>query len=473
MKSLFLLFEKYAKRSVAGIYRLEQSGSNRQYFRLFDENKNSVIGVVGVCEKENAAFVKIAQKFENQNIPAPKILAVSDDFLCYLQEDLGEIQLFDEIKNGRESGLFSDYEKELLHKTIACLPDIQFKIAQNFDFSICFPQPEFDKKNIFFDLNYFKYCFLKPVGVEFDEILLENNFEKLSEILLKFSDTDTFMYRDFQSRNVMLKGGKPFFIDFQGGRKGAVYYDVASFLWQAKANFSNELRNELIDTYLENLKKYLSVSKSDFLKKIKYFVLFRQLQTLGAYGFRGLIEKKTHFLQSIPLALENIKKLDCLKEFPHLNEILCTQKIETKYFCEDKNICQSVPSAQKLTVQIESFAYKNGIPQDYSGNGGGYVFDCRSIHNPGKYEKYKNLTGKDEDVKNFLIEHSDAKYFLQNIYSLIDRHLEVFLERRFTHLSVFFGCTGGQHRSVFCAESLAKYLEKYDVNITLKHNELA
>jgi len=321
MKALSLLFEKYANCSVSSIEQLTQAGSNRQYFRIFGANHGSVIGVVGTSTKENTAFVKIAQQFENQGINAPKVLTVSDDFLCYLQTDLGDKNLFDEIKQGRASGVFSDYEKQLLHKTVSYLPDIQFKTAQNFDFSVCFPQPEFDRCNIFFDLNYFKYNFLKFSGIEFDEILLENDFESLCEILLQHSDTETFMYRDFQSRNVMLKDGEPYFIDFQGGRKGAIYYDVASFLWQAKANFPAQLRDELLDTYLKNLQKYFSISKPNFVEKLRYFVLFRQLQTLGAYGFRGIFEQKPHFLQSIPFALKNIKKMMPFEELPYLSEL--------------------------------------------------------------------------------------------------------------------------------------------------------
>ena len=508
MENLSLLFEKYANCSVSSVERLTQAGSNRQYFRIFGANHTSVVGVVGTSEKENRAFFKIAQQFENQGINAPKVLAVSDDFLCYLQSDLGDTNLFDEIEQGRASGIFSDYEKQLLHKTISYLPDIQFKTAQNFDFSVCFPQPEFDKRNVFFDLNYFKYNFLKLSGIEFDEIALENDFEKLCEILLSDQapssplnppqgdfqvlptesvgyaslnsplvggqgEACTFMYRDFQSRNVMLKNGEPYFIDFQGGRKGAIYYDVASFLWQAKANFPDTLRDELIDTYLKNLQKYCHCGldpqspeyKQNFIKKLQYFVLFRQLQTLGAYGFRGIFEQKPHFLLSIPFALENIKKLDCLKEFPYLFAVILS--VSEKSFVK-----KQIQNDGKLTIQVESFSYKKGLPQDYSGNGGGYIFDCRAIYNPGRFEEYKHLTGKDAPVKEFIEKSTNINEFLQNVYSLIDKHIEVFLERKFTHLSIFFGCTGGQHRSVYCAESLAEYLKKYDVCVELKHREL-
>jgi aminoglycoside/choline kinase family phosphotransferase len=452
--SINQLFTQYSGCSPSRIEILLQSGSNRRYFRIIGGGK-SVIGVAGTSEKENIAFVKIAQQFENQGIPAPKVLAVSDDFLCYLQTDLGNKTLFDELSN-----------KELLHKTIAWLPDIQFKVAENFDFSACFPQAEFDRKNVFFDLNYFKYCFLKLSGIEFDEVLLENDFEKLAEILLQLSENNVFMYRDFQSRNVMIVDNEPYFIDFQGGRKGTIYYDVASFLWQAKANFPDELRNELIDTYLYNLKKYLTISKTDFLQKLRYFVLFRQMQVLGAYGFRGIFEQKQHFLQSMHFALENIKKLLPFEELPYLSELFSTKLFQSSETLEKSN--------NRLTVQIESFAYKNGIPKDNSENGGGYLFDCRAIYNPGRFEEYKKLTGLDAPVKEFIENSTNINEFLQNVYSLIDKHIEVFLERNFWHISVFFGCTGGQHRSVYCAEALAKHvLAKYPVDIRLKHRELS
>ncbi|MDR3326540.1 MAG: phosphotransferase [Prevotellaceae bacterium] len=461
------LFEQYTNCSLSEIYRLPQSGGNRVYFRILGKN-GSVIGVVGNSTKENNAFFEIARQFEIQSILAPKVLCVSDDKLCYLLDDLGDNTLFDRIADGRTSGIFSENEKRLLYQTMGYLPDIQFKIAQNFDFSVCYPQSEFDRRMIFFDFNYFKYSFLKLCRIDFDENRLENEFEKFAEILLQNSDTETFMYRDFQSRNVMFKDDKPCFIDFQGGRKGAIYYDVASFLWQARANFPNSLRNELIDTYLISLKKYCQVSKNDFLARLKYFVLFRQLQTLGAYGFRGIFEQKQHFLQSIPFALENIDNLLPFNEFTYLSELLKKIVASGEF---QKNTETDLTA--KLTVQIESFAYGNGIPKDSSGNGGGYVFDCRSIYNPGRFEQYKKSTGLDSSVKEFIENSTGIEDFIKNVYSLIDSHIKIFLERGFWHLSVFFGCTGGQHRSVYCAELLAKYVKaKYPVNVKLRHREL-
>lgn len=470
MQSLQSLYQQYTKEKKCQITPLAQSGSNRRYYRITGDNSPSLIGVVGMSADENRAFVAISQAFAEVNIPAPKVLAISDDAMSYIQTDLADNTLFDTIYQGRQSGSFSSQELALLHKTIAYLPDIQFGVDKRLDYSVCYPQARLDRRNVWFDLNYFKYCFLKIIGVEIDEIALDKDFETLAKIILQNRDEEVFMYRDFQSRNVMIKDDCPYFIDFQGGRKGSFYYDVASFLWQAKANFSEDVRNKLIDTYLERLQRYKTISKADFIERLKYFVLFRQLQVLGAYGLRGLIEKKPHFIESIPLALANIGQLMPFEELPYLSEVFDNKQFD--FYKRDKIINRSNQPV-RLQVQIESFSYKKGgIPIDYSGNGGGYVFDCRSIYNPGRYAEYKHLTGRDKKVKDFLLANGEVQVFLNNVYSLITKHIEIYSKRRFTHLSVFFGCTGGQHRSVFCAESLVEYLKDFDVDIKLKHNEL-
>jgi hypothetical protein len=300
--------------------------------------------------------------------------------------------------------------------------------------------------------------------MDFQEDLLENDFEKLADNLLQ-DQSDTFMYRDFQSRNVMLVNGNPWFIDFQGGRKGPVYYDVASFLWQAKANFPEELRNELVQTYIESLGKYQQIDESAFLKQLRQFVLFRTLQVLGAYGFRGYFEKKPHFIQSVPFALNNLRDLlkEDFEEYPYLNAIL-KEMTELKQFADTQK--------RELHVRLYSFAYKKGIPNDTSGNGGGYVFDCRAINNPGKYERYSNVTGLDEPVIQFLEEDGEIIEFLDNIYPLVDRHVKRYKERDFTDLMISFGCTGGQHRSVYAAQKTAEHIsEKFGIKVSLVHRE--
>lgn len=465
MKQLEQLFVKYKHENVKNIDELPSSGSNRRYFRLTGENGDTLIGVKGTSVEENIAFVKISEHFYNQGIPVPRVFAVSDDKNFYIQEDLGDEILFKATEKGRTCGSFSDEERELLRKTMAKLPEIQFLGADGLDFSVCYPQPEFDERMISFDLNYFKYCFLKATGLDFSEIKLEDDFQRMSDILMR-STSATFLYRDFQSRNVMLVNGEPYFIDFQGGRKGPIYYDVASFVWQAKANYSEELREELVKTYLNSLRKYMPVDETYFRQQLRHFVLFRTLQVLGAYGFRGYFEKKPHFLQSVPYAIDNLRRLlrEPFTEYPYLSGLL-TELTQMRQFSE-------LNPQRKLEVRIYSFAYKKGIPNDITGNGGGYVFDCRAINNPGKYEHYKHFTGLDQEVVKFLEDDGGVFSFLDNVYSLVDAHVQRFIERKFTHLMVCFGCTGGQHRSVYCAERLAEHLsKKFDVDIQVIHRE--
>ena len=333
------------------------------------------------------------------------------------------------------------------------------------DFSYCYPLATFNRRSVLWDLNYFKYCFLKATGLEFQENLLEDDFERMADTLLQI-EPQVFMYRDFQSRNVMIREGKPYFIDFQGGRKGPFYYDVASFLWQAKANYPDSLRQELLDEYLDALRPYHTIDKEQFLTTLRHFVLFRTLQVLGAYGFRGYFEKKAHFIQSVPYAIENLRQLleTDFPEYPYLC-LMLRKLTELPQFA-------SIRNRRKLTVRVMSFSYKKGIPEDPSGNGGGYVFDCRAVHNPGKYEQYKQLTGRDKPVIDFLEQDGEILQFLEHVDALADAHVQRFLERGFTNLSICFGCTGGQHRSVYSAEHVAHHLnEKFGVRIRLIHRE--
>lgn len=464
MKNLEELFEKYTGEKVVNITELPSSGSNRRYFRVNGKSR-TLIGTKGLSIEENKAFWNIASHFCAKGLPVPQVCHHSDDFMYYLQEDLGDITLFNSISDGREKGAYNEKERELLRRTIATLPSIQFKGAEGLDFSYCFPQPEFDRKMILFDLNYFKYCFLMATGLPFSEIKLEEDFMNVCNVLLS-TPFSTFLYRDFQARNVMLVDDQPYFIDFQGGRKGPIYYDVASFIWQAKANYSLELKNELIDTYLEALKQYMPVDKELFMKHLRHFVLFRTMQVLGAYGFRGYFEKKPHFLQSVPYAIDNLRYLlkEPFTEYPYLSSLL-EELTEMRQFTE-------MNADKKLEIKIYSFAYKKGIPDDVSGNGGGYVFDCRAINNPGKYEHFRHFTGLDKEVVKYLEDDGGVFSFLENVYNLADSHIERYMERKFTNLMFSFGCTGGQHRSVYCAERLAEHIsEKYDVRISLYHRE--
>lgn len=457
------LYYEYTGSRAEDITELPSSGSNRRYFRI--SGTKTLIGVSGCSPEENKAFIYMSGFFREKGISVPEVCCHSDNYSFYLQEDLGDMLLFNAIEKGRKSCVFDESERKLLFKTISMLPAIQYAGADGFDYSNCYPQPEFNQRSILWDLNYFKYCFLKATGMEFQENRLEDDFTRMSDVLLR-DTSPTFLYRDFQSRNVMIKDGEPWFIDFQGGRKGPVYYDVASFLWQAKANYPEDLRNELLDAYLQALKKYTNVDEDYFFKQLRHFVLFRTLQVLGAYGFRGYFEKKPHFIQSVPFAINNLRQLlkNEYPEYPYLCSIL-KELTGLSQFRDDIK-------KRMLEVKIVSFAYKKGIPNDPSGNGGGFVFDCRAINNPGKYERYNHFTGLDEPVIRFLEEDGEITQFLEHVYTIVDASVKRYLDRGFTNLMVSFGCTGGQHRSVYSAQHLAEHLHaKFGVKIDLTHRE--
>jgi aminoglycoside/choline kinase family phosphotransferase len=467
MHSLNAAFKTITQEKLLSENEIKGSGSNRQYIRLKGETQ-SLIGVVGESVAENIAFIELSKHFRQQSLPVPEVVYVSEDKTQYLQQDLGDLSLFDYIKQGRETGKFNADERAMLAKTISMLAKMQFEGAKGLDFSICYPQSEFNKRTVLWDLNYFKYCFLKPSGINFLEDELETDFEAMSAILLQ-DETNTFLYRDFQSRNVMIFNNEPYFIDYQGGRKGPIFYDVASFLWQAKANFPDDLRNELLTIYLSEIKKYINIDEQTFKQKLKHFVLFRTLQVLGAYGYRGFFEKKAHFIQSVPFAIKNLQELlqQDYPEYPYLCKVL-KEMTQLSKFSEQNNLVKDSP----LEVLIYSFSYKKGIPADDSGNGGGYVFDCRYIHNPGRYDEYKKLTGLDKPVIDFLEKDGEISQFLEQVYALADSHVARYIERGFSHLMFSFGCTGGQHRSVYSAQHLAEHISrKFGVKVKLIHRE--
>ena len=484
MEQLQKLYRQWSGAPAARVEKLPGAGSNRSYYRLTAADGTTVIGCVGTSREENHAFVTLARHFASKGLPVPQVLAVSADEVRYLQTDLGATSLFDAIKAGRQAGgNYSEAEKELLRQTIRLLPRMQFEGGRGLDFSVCYPQPAFDQTGVMFDLNYFKYCYLKATGIDFHELRLEEDFRRLAadltaspnlspkgeaslaeEVTKKASPfggevgEEPFLYRDFQARNVML-APTPFFIDFQGGRKGPFYYDLASFLWQASARYPQNLRSELLDIYYAEAQHYTAMPpRIEFDRRLRLFVFFRLLQVLGAYGFRGYFERKQHFIDSIPPALDNLRQLlaDGSFGYPELEQALGKLK---------------APST--LVVRIFSFSYKKGIPQDDSGNGGGYVFDCRGTNNPGRYEQYKQLTGLDQPVIKFLEDDGEILTFLESVYQLADAHVKRYVERGFTSLMFSFGCTGGQHRSVYSAQHLAEHIHRHfpGVEVRLCHRE--
>lgn len=484
------------------IGRLQGSGSNRQYFRLTgSDTTKSVIGVIGTSREENEAFLYLTEHFTRLKLSVPHIIAVSDDRMCYLQTDLGKLSLYDAIAGGRSAGgRYTLEERRLLLNTIRELPDIQVRGARELDFSHCYPQAEFDTESVLFDLNYFKYCFLKATNLDFNELKLEADFRLFAKDLTS-EKCDSFLYRDFQARNVMLTSdGHPCFIDYQGGRRGPYYYDLASFLWQASAKYSHKLRRELVKEYYDSLANYIEVPpKHHFVNRLSLFVLFRTLQVLGAYGFRGFFEKKKYFIDSIPSAIQNLRELlqlNCF-HYPYMMDML-RRLTEMPRFLQIEQAAVSRTDGYKiaetsiynahpqdgpatfskydgkgpLVVRVFSFSYHKGIPEDESGNGGGYVFDCRSTHNPGRYEPYKKLTGLDEPVIRFLEDDGEIITFLDSVYKLADAHVERYIHRGFTSLMFSFGCTGGQHRSVYSAQHLAEHInKKYGVEVHIYHRE--
>jgi len=461
------LFENHFKEKAESFKSLPRSGSYREYARLKSENY-AAIGAFNSDVKENTAFLSFTNHFRSSNLPVPKIYAVSSDLKRYLIQDLGNLTLFDYMSGIRDTEGFSENIINEYLKVLKILPKIQIEGGKNLDFSVCYPRESFDKQSMMWDLNYFKYYFLKLAKIHFDEQALEDDFQAFSDFLLS-ADSDYFLYRDFQSRNIMLNNGLVYLIDYQGGRRGALQYDIASLLYDGKADIPPQIREQLLKEYISELKQYIKIDESEFMAYFNGFVLIRIMQAMGAYGFRGFYEKKEHFLKSIPYAIKNLNyllpKLNLPVSLPELIKVL-------NQIAHSEKLKKYGSTSNELTVMITSFSYKKGIPADSSGNGGGFVFDCRAINNPGRFEEYKNLTGKDLQVQIFLENKSEMGQFLESVKTLVNQSVNNYLERGFKHLSVNFGCTGGQHRSVYAAEKLAEYLKNnFPVTVVLLHRE--
>jgi len=465
---LGVLYQNWAGKRAADILLLPKAGSDRHYFRLGKPGP-TVVGVYNSDHKENEAFVYFSRHFHGLGLPVPQVFAHDLENGIYIQEDLGDLPLLGMLEAQRTDGNLPRSVLEVYEKSLRQLALLHIRGHEGLDYGKCFARPTFDTQSMAWDLAYFKYYFLKLAKVHFDEQLLEDDFVSLARYL-DTAPLKGFMHRDFQARNIMVRDHEPFFIDFQGGRFGAVQYDLASLLYQAKAGIPAQTREHLLNVYLEALKKLVPVDESVFKEYFRGFVLIRTLQVLGAYGFRGLYEGRRHFLESIPAALDNLREWlgsgPLPVAIPHLRQIL-------QQVVEDKNVAkwgQKPEKAGGVTVTVSSFSFKEGIPTDPSGNGGGFVFDCRGILNPGRFPTYKSQTGRDKPVIDFLLQNTQVEDFLRHAFAMVEATVEDYARRGFTHLMVSFGCTGGQHRSVFCADQMAHHLkDKLGAQVVLNH----
>src|SRR2546425_3958868 len=390
--------------------------SGRNIIRLANA-RNSAIGILYPVREENVAFLEFSKHFRRYGLPVPQIYAEDLNQGAYLEEDLGDTTLFEFLSKNRAGADIRSEVVETYRRVVDALPRFQVEAGRNLNYKVCYPRASFDRQSIAWDLNYFKYYFLRLAGISFNEQALENDFTRLTKFLLA-ADHDYFLYRDFQSRNVMLRDGQPFFLDYQGGRRGALQYDIASLLYDAKADLPPELRQHLLDHYLETLAGYIDLKRAVFMQHYYAYVYIRIMQAMGAYGFRGFYERKTHFLQSVPYALKNVRWLLHNVELP----IALPTLLDAFKSMVGSGKLQSLASeTENLVLRIFSFSFHGGVlPKDESGNGGGFVFDCRSVPNPGREERYKNLTGKDEPVIQYLTQQESAHQFFANVASLVD-----------------------------------------------------
>jgi aminoglycoside/choline kinase family phosphotransferase len=470
MDVLKRLFEQHFHQPPQRVVPLhgELGGSGRQIIRLASA-RNKAIGILYNVREENAAFLEFSRHFFRHGLPVPEIYADDLDAGAYIEQDLGDTTLFEFLSKNRTGAAIAPEVADTYRKVVEFLPKFQIEAGRDLNYSVCYPRGSFDRQSIVWDLNYFKYYFLRLAGIPFNEQSLEDDFGRLTEFLLG-ADRDYFLYRDFQSRNIMLPGGEPYFVDYQGGRKGALQYDLASLLFDAKADLTSELRQQLLDHYLESVTEYADIDCEAFRKHYYAYVYVRILQALGAYGFRGFYERRPHFLQSVPYALKNLRWLLHNVELPIK---LPTLIAAFESMLGSEKLLRIAKDADNLVLHVSSFSFHRELPKDESGNGGGFVFDGRSLPNPGREERFKELTGKDAPVIEYLNQQESVHQFLASVYALVDASVSNYQSRGFKSLTVSFGCTGGQHRSVFLAEQLAKRLRsRGGLNVQLRHIEL-
>jgi len=470
MDVLKKLFEEYFHSPVVEMQPVqgELGGSGRQIIRVTGE-KARAIGILYGVREENVAFLEFSKHFRRHALPVPEIYAEDLEHGAYLEEDLGDTTLFEFLSKNRAGENIAPQVVEVYRKVVGLLPRFQVEAGRDLNYNVCYPCASFDRQSISWDLNYFKYYFLRLAGIPFSEQALEEDFGRLADFLLS-ADQNYFLYRDFQSRNIMLRDGQPFFVDYQGGRKGALQYDIASLLYDAKADLPPELRQQLLDHYLDSLAKFVPGSREAFLRHYYAYVYVRIMQALGAYGFRGFYERRAHFLQSVPYALKNVR---WLLHHVRLPIALPTLMSAFQTMLASEKLLSLASEADNLVIRIFSFSFHQDLPKDETGNGGGFIFDGRSWPNPGREERFKTLTGKDAPVIEYLQQQESVHQFLASVMTLVDASVRNYQERGFKNLMVSFGCTGGQHRSVYLAEQLAKRLRgRSGIEVVVRHLEL-
>jgi aminoglycoside/choline kinase family phosphotransferase len=470
MDVLKKLFERHFHLPVEQMQPLQGDlgASGRKIIRLTGE-KVSAIGVQYGVREENVAFLEFSRHFRGHGLPVPEIYAEDLDHGAYLEEDLGDTTLFEFLSKNRSGENIAPQVVEAYRQAVAVLPRFQVEAGRDLNYKVCYPCASFDHQSIAWDLNYFKYYFLRLAGISFNELALENDFGRLTDFLLT-APRDYFLYRDFQSRNILLRNGRPFFVDYQGGRKGALQYDIASLLYDAKADLPPELRQQLLDHYLDTLAGFIRLDREAFMRHYYAYVYVRLMQALGAYGFRGFYERKAHFLQSVPYALKNLR---WLLRHVKLPIALPTLMGAFRSMLASEKLHSQTSESENLLVRIFSFSFHRSLPLDDSGHGGGFVFDVRSLPNPGREERFKALTGKDAPVIDYLNRQESVCQFLSNVIPLVDSSVANYQQRGFKNLMVSFGCTGGQHRSVYLAEQLAERLRgRNGVDVLVRHLEL-
>lgn len=463
------LYFRWSGKKAVTIDPLPESGSYRRYYRISD-GERTVMGVHNADDRENLAFIALDRQLKHTGSSVPEVLAEEPENHIYLEEDLGDITLLDYLQRLPDGPEKEEQILEIYKKVIDAMPALQVSSTMGIDYAVCYPRAEFDVQSMMWDMNYFKYCLLKPLKIGFFEQDLEDDFHAIVDWLNK-AQRISFMFRDFQSRNIMIHNNKLYFIDFQGGRRGPLQYDLASLLYEAKTHLSEEIREVLLNYYLDLFERTFSWFRRDEFAEYYYgFVYLRLMQAMGAYGFRGYIERKPLFLQSLPHAVRTMAWL--VKNKPLPLELASLPGIFEK-LASLRKIQEYDVVHDSFTIRISSFSYKNGPPQDTSGNGGGFVFDCRCLTNPGRLDAYKELTGRDEPVVRFLDKEAAVTVFFNHTCLLVEQAAEVYMNRGFKSLMVSYGCTGGQHRSVYMAERLASVLKnKFPVRIVVQHQEM-